>query len=38
MVVLPWLGRVGTAESVHSVHSELVDPYRTGLAGTALCR
>jgi hypothetical protein len=37
LLVLPWIGRVGTAESVHAVHSELVDPYRTGLPGTALC-
>lgn len=37
LLVLPWVGRVGSAESVHAVHSELVDPYRTGLPGTAQC-
>jgi hypothetical protein len=37
LLVLPWLGRVGRAESVRAVHSELVDPYRTGLPGTAQC-
>jgi hypothetical protein len=38
LLVLPWIGRVGTAERVHAVHSELVDPYRTGLPGTAVCQ
>jgi hypothetical protein len=37
LLTLPWIGRIGTAESVHAVHSELVDPYRTGLPGTAEC-
>jgi hypothetical protein len=34
---LPWLGRVGTAGRVQASHSELVDPFRTGLPGTSTC-
>lgn len=34
---LPFIGRVGRAETVTAQHSELVDPYRTGLPGTAAC-
>jgi hypothetical protein len=34
---LPFVGRVGRGLEVSSEHSELVDPYRTGLAGTASC-
>jgi hypothetical protein len=34
---LPFLGRLGTSETVTADHSELVDPYRTGLPGTAEC-
>jgi hypothetical protein len=37
LLSLPWLGRVGSAEVVRSDHSELVDPYRTGLGGTSAC-
>ena len=34
---LPGLGTLGRAQSVTSEHSELVDPYRSGLSGTASC-
>jgi hypothetical protein len=34
---LPVVGRVGTGQSVRADHSELVDPYRTGLPGTSSC-
>jgi hypothetical protein len=34
---LPFVGRVGAGPSVTAVHSELVDPYRSGLGGTASC-
>ncbi|MGH9122822.1 MAG: hypothetical protein ACRDYC_12915 [Acidimicrobiales bacterium] len=37
VVQLPFIGSVGQAEAVSAVHSELVDPYRSGLTGTALC-
>ena len=37
LLVLPFVGRVGTGEEVRSVNSELVDPYRSGLPGTATC-
>ena len=37
LFVLPFLGRVGTGESVKADNSELVDPYRSGLPGTAEC-
>jgi hypothetical protein len=37
VVSLPLVGRIGAAESVRSMHSELVDPYRSGLPGTASC-
>ena len=37
LLELPWIGRVGSAERVRASHSELVDPYRTGLPGTATC-
>lgn len=37
LLMLPWLGRVGSAESVRATHSELVDPYRSGLPGTSVC-
>lgn len=36
-VELPFVGPVGSAEEVTARHSELVDPYRNGLAGTATC-
>jgi hypothetical protein len=37
VVMLPWIGRVGSAESVRADHSELVDPFRSGLSGTSTC-
>lgn len=37
LVYLPGLGRLGQGERVTSEHSELVDPFRTGLAGTSTC-
>jgi hypothetical protein len=36
-LVLPFVGRIGTGEAVRAQQSELVDAYRTGLAGTASC-
>ncbi|MEZ5141096.1 MAG: hypothetical protein R2726_01050 [Acidimicrobiales bacterium] len=37
LVSLPWLGGVGRGVSVRSVHSELIDPYRSDLPGEARC-
>ncbi len=37
VVELPVVGRVGTGERVRAIHSELVDPYRSGLPGAAAC-
>jgi hypothetical protein len=37
IIVLPFVGRVGSGPSVAATHSELVDPYRSGLPGTASC-
>ncbi len=37
LVALPWIGRVGTGESVTSSASELIDPFRTGLPGVSTC-
>ena len=37
LLVLPFVGRVGTGGAVRAQNSELVDPYRTGLPGTATC-
>ena len=37
LLLLPILGRVGTGERVKAAHSELVDPYRSGLPGAAAC-
>lgn len=34
---LPFIGRVGSAQSVRSAHSELVDPFRSGLPGESSC-
>lgn len=34
---LPFVGRVGSGLVVASESSELVDPYRSGLPGTAVC-
>ena len=37
LVQLPLIGVAGRAETVTAQHSELVDPYRTGLPGTSAC-
>ncbi|MGH9056976.1 MAG: hypothetical protein ACRDYY_14115 [Acidimicrobiales bacterium] len=37
LIVLPVIGRVGSGERVRAEHSELVDPYRSGLPGAADC-
>jgi hypothetical protein len=37
VLMLPWVGRVGSAEWVRAAHSELVDPFRSGLPGTSTC-
>lgn len=37
LVSIPFVGRIGYGETVTSRHAELVDPYRTGLPGTATC-
>jgi hypothetical protein len=37
LLVLPFVGRVGTGETVEAAHSELVDPFRSGLPGTSTC-
>ncbi len=37
LFVLPFLGDVGHSITVTSSQSELVDPYRSGLLGTATC-
>jgi len=37
LVQLPIVGNFGLAESVTAQHSELIDPYRTALPGTATC-
>jgi hypothetical protein len=37
LLILPFVGRIGTGEGVRSVASELVDPYRSGLPGSATC-
>lgn len=37
LVQLPLLGSPGSAEVVRASHSELVDPYRSGLGGVPAC-
>lgn len=37
LVQLPLLGRLGQGETVRSSHSELVDPFRSGLGGGSAC-
>lgn len=37
LVELPMIGLLGAGESVSARHSEIVDPYRSGLAGQAAC-
>lgn len=34
---LPWIGGYGHAFDVEARHTELIDPYRSGLAGQATC-
>lgn len=35
---LPWIGGFGAAFDVESRHSEIVDPFRSGVPGIARCR
>jgi hypothetical protein len=37
MLELPVVGRLGSGETVRAEHSELVDPFRSGLPGTSSC-
>ncbi|HUJ64574.1 MAG TPA: hypothetical protein VLX59_03485 [Acidimicrobiales bacterium] len=37
LLELPVVGKVGSGQAVNADHSELVDPYRTGLPGTSAC-
>jgi len=37
LVELPFFGALGQGVDVRSEHSELVDPFRSGLSGTASC-
>ena len=37
LIDLPIVGRLGSGESVRARHSEIVDPYRSGLPGSSLC-
>ncbi|MDQ1402567.1 MAG: hypothetical protein QOG03_883 [Actinomycetota bacterium] len=37
LISLPWVGHAGTGFTVHGRHSEVVDPYRSGLPGEASC-
>ena len=37
MLELPVVGRIGSGETVRADHSELVDPFRSGLPGTSSC-
>ena len=37
MLRIPFLGPAGAAFTARARHSELVDPYRSGLTGTASC-
>ena len=37
VVVVPWIGGLGEGFTARSRHSELVDPYRSGLPGEADC-
>ena len=36
-VVLPWIGGYGHAFDVHAHHTERIDPFRSGLAGSGTC-
>lgn len=37
LLVVPWIGRAGAGFTAAARYSEVVDPYRRGLAGTARC-
>lgn len=37
LVALPLIGHRGSAETVRAQHSEVVDPYRSGLPGASAC-
>jgi hypothetical protein len=37
MLELPVVGRIGSGQTVRADHSELVDPFRSGLPGTSSC-
>jgi hypothetical protein len=37
LLLLPFIGRVGSGTTVRAEQSELVDPYRSGLPGAAAC-
>lgn len=37
LIDLPIIGRLGSGGSVRARHSEIVDPYRSGLPGSSLC-
>ena len=37
LIAVPLLGQAGNGITVTSRHSEIVDPYRSGLGGTAAC-
>jgi hypothetical protein len=36
-VTLPWIGGLGEGLTVRASHSELVDPYRSGIRGSSSC-
>jgi Flp pilus assembly protein TadG len=36
-VTVPWVGGFGRGFTVRARHSEIVDPFRSGLTGTATC-
>ena len=36
-IALPWIGGFGEAFTASARHSEIVDPFRSGLDGTATC-
>lgn len=37
LLVVPWIGRAGAGFTATARYSEVVDPYRAGLAGKARC-
>lgn len=37
-ITLPWLGGRGDGVRVTASHTEIIDPYRSGLAGAGSCR